>query len=99
LAEYIQSKYSDTEIRPVSLNLGSRLNNQVSSTGMYAIISHKGVILRVTLYKEIAEMLADDEWRFLYEISVTALVAQSAERSLKGSERSGVQSSPRALNE
>lgn len=40
---------------------------EVSETNIYLIVSHKGIILRATLSREVAELYHDPDSRDIYE--------------------------------
>lgn len=52
--------------------LGRELNKGDNSrSGLYAIVSSKGIILRVSLFQEVAEMLCDYSSRYIHEVFIS----------------------------
>lgn len=63
---------TEYEVKRVTLYLSKRLvAGDKSKSGLYAIVSKNGVILRVSLFKEIAELLCDYDSRYLHEVFIS----------------------------
>lgn len=72
LSRYIAGE--DYKVARLTVQTGrTLLPGETSRSGLYGIVSNKGVILRVSLYKEIAEMLSDYDTRNVQEIFVTEI--------------------------
>lgn len=68
LAEFICANYGNYQLRRFNVIRGRRLQTgEVSKTGIYLIVSSKGVILRASVIQGTAELYCDNETRFLYE--------------------------------
>lgn len=56
-------------VREVKYKLGKRLENGCISLGLYAIMSSKkDIVLRVSMTNEHAELLTQDESRYIREV-------------------------------
>lgn len=68
LAEFICCNYGDYQMRRFNVKRGRKLAvGETSKSGVYLIVSSKGVILRASVLKGTAELYCDGETRFLYE--------------------------------
>lgn len=68
LAKHICENHGYT-YRRFKYFIGKRLDdNETSYNGLYGIISYNGAALRISLDKEIGNMLIDNNYRFLHEI-------------------------------
>lgn len=61
----VDNEYSAERLRIVRGKLLAP--GEVSGTNIYLIVSHKGIILRASLSKEIAELYHDPDSRDIYE--------------------------------
>lgn len=69
LAERI-AREIQAETKQFRFVLGAVLKpGQRSSSGLYALVSkQKGIVLRISMFQEIAEMQLDPEFRYLQEV-------------------------------
>lgn len=69
LATFISEKYPEYQVKRFNFKIGKKLEHgEKSTSGLYAIVSAKGgYALRISLIKEIAEMLCDNDTRYLAE--------------------------------
>ena len=61
----LEDEYSAERLRIVRGKL--LVPGEVSETNIYLIVSHKGIILRATLNREVAELYHDPDSRDIYE--------------------------------
>ncbi|WGH49755.1 hypothetical protein [Alishewanella phage vB_AspM_Slickus01] len=70
LSNWIVDTYANhLEVRTLKYRLGKKLEKGEASRGLYAIVSaKKGIVLRISVLKEHAELLCDNDSRFLQEV-------------------------------
>jgi hypothetical protein len=69
LADLIVSKETQYQLKRYEFKVGKILNkNEISKSGLYALVSLKGnITLRISLIQEIAELQRDDNSRYIAE--------------------------------
>lgn len=77
LAQWMSSYDESYKPRPFRFVRGKKLEpGTKSKTGLYAIVgTRKDLVLRITLFKDGAEMLTEDDSRHIEEVSLVSIAA------------------------